>query len=120
MPLMMEKSNKKVESMSDKALLELIGSFIREHRMRQNKTQQATADAAGVNRSTLVQLESGGGGNLLSFIQVMRAVGQLEFFSHFEIKEQLSPLALAKIQQAKRQRATGKNPGASLQSKPGW
>ena len=90
--------------MSDKALLELMGSFIKENRIRQNKSQQEVADAAGINRSTLVQMESGGGGGMITFIQIMRAIDQLYVFKNFEVSEAVSPLLLAMAQREKRQR----------------
>jgi transcriptional regulator with XRE-family HTH domain len=103
----MEKGIKYWHAMSDPALLALLGKFIQQTRLQQNKTQQHVATAAGINRSTLVQIENGGGGTMLSFIMIIRALGQLELFQNFEIKEQqLSPLQLAKLEQKKRQRAS--------------
>lgn len=104
----MEKGVRYLQAMSDPAFLELLGSFVQQTRLQQNKTQQQVALAAGVNRSTIVQVEKGGGGTLLSFIQILRALEQLYLFQNFEIKEQLSPLQLAKVQQKKRQRASVK------------
>lgn len=104
----MENNNMSVLSMSDKTLLSIIGDFIKANRLKQNKTQQEIATAAGLNRTTLVQMEAGGGGNMLSFIQVMRAIDQLYLFENFEVKEQISPIAMAKLQLGKRRRA-GRN-----------
>lgn len=102
----MEKGIKIWHAMSDPALLGTLGTFIQQTRLQQNKTQQQIATAAGINRSTIVQIEHGGGGTILSFLQIMRALGQLQMFQHFEIKAaQLSPLQLAKMDQKKRQRA---------------
>ncbi|MEI8073853.1 MAG: helix-turn-helix transcriptional regulator [Bacteroidota bacterium] len=106
---MIEITNKYNNSISDKALLELIGVYLKETRLRQNKTQQELAEAAGINRSTLVQIESGGGGGLLTFVQIMRALDQLSVFKNFEVSEQISPLLLAKMQRNKRQRASSAN-----------
>ncbi|MEJ7611773.1 MAG: helix-turn-helix transcriptional regulator [Ferruginibacter sp.] len=104
----MEKVNKYRYAMSDPAILEVLGSFIQQTRLQQNKTQQQVAAAAGINRSTIVQVENGGGGTLLSFIQILRALEQLQLFQSFEIRQQLSPLQLAKIERKKRQRASNK------------
>jgi transcriptional regulator with XRE-family HTH domain len=82
----MEKGINYWHAMSDPALLELLGKFIKQTRLQQNKTQQQVATSAGVNRSTVVQIENGGGGTMLSFIQVLRALEQLELFQNFEIK----------------------------------
>lgn len=94
--------------MSDRAILELLGTFIRNTRLGRNKTQQEVAEAAGINRSTLVQMEKGNGGTLISFIQVLRALGQLQTLEIFEAKEVISPLLLAKMEKQKRIRASRK------------
>jgi len=112
----MEKAVMHWYAMSDPAILEVLGNFIQQTRLQQNKTQQQITTAAGINRSTLVQVEKGGGGTLLSFIQILRALEQLQLFQHFEIRQQISPLQLAKIDQKKRQRASNKK--ATLIEKP--
>jgi transcriptional regulator with XRE-family HTH domain len=116
----MEKGIKYWHAMSDPALLELLGKFIQQTRLQQNKTQQQVATAAGINRSTLVQIENGGGGTLLSVIQILRAIGQLQLFEHFEIKQQFSPLQLAKMEQKKRQRASVKKETKTKKPKSDW
>lgn len=106
---MMDKNSIDYTQLSDKAIIASIGSFIKESRLGQNKTQQELAEMAGINRSTLVQIESGGGGGLLTFVQILRALDQLHVFQDFERTEQISPLLLAKIQRKKRQRASSSN-----------
>lgn len=117
----MEKDIKYWHAMSDPALLALLGKFIQQTRLQQNKTQQQVATAAGINRSTMVQIENGGGGTMLSFIQVLRALEQLQLFQHFEIKEQqLSPLQLAKLEHKKRQRASARKEPPTKKPKSDW
>jgi transcriptional regulator with XRE-family HTH domain len=95
--------------MSDPALLEMLGKFIQQTRLQQNKTQQQVATAAEVNPSTLVQIENGGGITILSILQILRALGQLQLFQNFEVKQpQLSPLQLAKLEQNRRHKASRK------------
>jgi transcriptional regulator with XRE-family HTH domain len=116
----MEKANKQWYAMSDPAILEVLGNFIQQTRLQQNKTQQQVAAAAGINRSTVVQIEKGGG-TLLSFIQIVRALEQLQLFQNFEVKQQqLSPLQLAKIDQKKRQRASNKKAAPIEKPKSDW
>lgn len=95
--------------MSNPALIEFIGSYIKDWRLKQNKTQQQVAECAGVNRSTVVLLEKGIGGTLSSLIQVLRALEQLHLLEIFKVERTLSPLQLAKLEQKKRRRARGKN-----------
>ncbi len=116
----MEKSIKYWHALSDPAILEQLGEFVKQTRLQQNKTQQQVAIAAGINRSTMVQIEKGAGGTLLSFIQVLRALEQLQIFEHFEIKQQFSPLQLAKLEQNKRQRASTKKVSQTKKPKSDW
>jgi transcriptional regulator with XRE-family HTH domain len=117
----MEKGINYWHAMSDPALLELLGSFIQQTRLQQNKTQQQVATAAGINRSTVVQIEQGSGGTMLSFLQILRALEQLQLFQHFEVKQQeLSPLKLAKLEQKTRQRASAAKEIQSETPKSDW
>ncbi len=117
----MEKGIKYWHAMSDPAVLELLGKFIQQTRLQQNKTQQQVATAAGINRSTMVQIENGGGGTMLSFLQILRALEQLELFQNFEIKQpQASPLQLAKLEQNKRQRARNTIETKNKKPKSDW
>lgn len=117
---MMEKDNKYWHAMSDPAIMEVLGRFIQQVRLQQNKTQQEVAKAAGINRSTLVQLEKGAGGTMLSFIQVLRALEQLHLLQYFEVRQELSPLQLAKIEQKKRVRASSKKEDSGTKPKSDW
>jgi len=106
---MTEISFKEWASMSDKAIVEYIGVFVRHHRMEQNKTQDELSEAAGISRSTLSLMERGETVTITTLIQVLRVLDQLPALSVFEVKETLSPLALAKLQKEKRQRARSKS-----------
>lgn len=101
-------SFKNWDSMNDNALAEYIGAFIKHHRMEQNKTQDVLASAAGISRSTLSLLERGETVTLSTLIQVLRVLDQLHVMEVFNIQQKVSPLALAKMEQNKRKRASGK------------
>ncbi len=120
MSLMMEKRTKYWHSMSDPALLEMLGKYIQQVRLQQNKTQQQVATAAGLNRTTVVQIEKGAGGTMISFVQILRALEQLQILEHFEVKPQISPLQLAKLEQNKRQRASAKKESPIKKPKSDW
>ncbi len=117
---MMEKSIKYWHAMSDPAILELLGKYIQQTRLQQNKTQEQVATAAGLNRSTVVQIENGGGGTMISFVQILRALEQLQILENFEVKQQISPLQLAKLEQNKRQRASAKKVNQNKKTKSDW
>ena len=75
---MMENGNILSHELSDRQILVKLGVFIKTTRLQQNKTQQQMAEIAGVNRSTIVQIENGSGSTMLSLIQVLRALDQLD------------------------------------------
>ncbi len=116
----MEISNNNWYAMSDSAVLEELGTYIQQTRLQQNKTQQQLAEAAGVNRSTVVQFESGGGGTLLTFIQLLRALQQLPLLQQFEQKQELSPLQLAKLEHKTRKRARNNSADETGKPKSDW
>lgn len=93
-------------AMSDQALSDTIGVFIKEQRLNQNKSQQEVADAAGISRSTLSLLENGKTVTLTTFLQVLRVLNLLYIMDNFQIKTQISPIELAKLDKAKRKRAS--------------
>lgn len=117
---MTDKSFKEWASMSDKALAEYIGTFVRHHRMEQNRTQDELATASGISRSTLSLLERGETVTVTTLIQVLRVLDQLSALSAFEVRETISPLALVKLQKEKRQRARSKSGKDKNQEDTDW
>lgn len=111
---MIQQSIKISYEMSDSAVLGALGNFVRETRLRQNKTQEDVASAAGIERMTLVRFEKGEGGTLATFIRLLRSLQQFHVLSQFIIPSQISPLQLAKLEQEKRKRARGKKPGNNM------
>lgn len=104
---------------SDTTLMGIIGSFIKHHRLLQNKTQGQLAKEAGIVRSTLSLFERGENTSMMVFIQILRALNLLHLLQEFQVKQQISPLQLARMEQSKRKRAKSvakKNP----KSKSSW
>ena len=92
-------------AMSDYALAQTIGTFVKHHRLVQNKTQEEVAIAANISRSTLSLFEKGEAVTTPTLIQVLRVLDLLYIMDVFKIQEQISPIELAKLDQQKRQRA---------------
>lgn len=107
-------------SMSDKALLEQIGYFIRSHRLNQNKSQDQVAEAAGISRSTLSLLERGKKVRIDSLIQVLRILNLLYVMDVFKVKKQISPLEYAKLQKKQRKQASPKKTSNNDKDDIGW
>lgn len=97
-----------IYSKSDTAIVAELGAFVRHHRLLQNKTQAQLAEAAGISRSTLVEFEKGMRANIITLVQLLRALRQLHVLMEFEIKFEPSPIQLAELELAKRKRASGK------------
>ena len=92
-------------AMSDIAIVSKIGEFIKNERLNNNKTQAQLADEAGINRWTISQIENGEAITMISLIQIMRALNILHLLEIFSVKQEISPIELAKMEQNKRQRA---------------
>lgn len=93
-------------SMSDHAIIRELATFIRETRLRKNYTQNDLALRAGIHRTTLNEFEQGLRGSLTTFIQLLRALNELEALDVFEIPTTISPIQMAKLEAKKRQRAS--------------
>lgn len=105
---MMDKFNNDWFAMSDDAIINSIGAYIKHHRIEQNRTQQDVADDAGINRATLSYLENGDIVNISTLIQVLRALDLLNVLDIFTITNQINPIELAKLEEQRRKRASNK------------
>jgi len=107
--------------MSDKALLEIIGDFIKTHRLNQNKSQNQVANKAGISRSTLSLLERGEKVRIDSLIQVLRVLDLLYVMDVFKVQDQISPLEYAKLKRKKRKQASPqKDTNTDTKEDLGW
>ncbi len=116
---MMEKTNINLKAMSDIAIVEVLSTFIKHHRLEQNKSQSQLAEEAGINRSTLIEIEKGKPSNIVTIIQLLRALNLLYVLEQFQVQQQISPIQLAKMEQAKRKRAS-KNKNTKEKPKSDW
>jgi transcriptional regulator with XRE-family HTH domain len=91
---------------SDQAIEKALGAYIKEMRLRQNKSQSEVAKQANISRSTLSLMERGEAGTISTLIKILRVLNQLQTLETFEIRKQVSPLAMAKAEQKKRQRVS--------------
>ena len=102
-------------SMSDDTLTARIGAFIKHHRLAQNKSQSVVAHAAGMSRSTLSLLERGQTVTIATLIQALRVLDLLYTMEVFTVPKIVSPLAIAKLEQAKRSKAGHRGKGGKAQ-----
>ena len=108
---MNEKSYANWAEYSDKSLMEIIGNFIKSHRLNQNRSQVEVATDAGISRSTLSLLERGEKVRIDSLLQVLRVLDLLYVMEVFKIEDQISPIEYAKLKKKQRKQASPKKDG---------
>ena len=96
-----------LKRMTDDMIIKAIGEYIRSIRLERNMTQEQLGNRAGVHRTTIRDLELGKRSTLLTLIQVLRSLDQLQTLKNFKVSKELSPLELAKIEMKERKRASG-------------
>jgi len=97
-----------INLLSDKAILTTIGRFVQQTRIKQNIKQQELADKAAVSRSTVSLFERGEGISLTNMIKILRILDALYVLKEFEVREEISPLQLAKGEKKLRKRVMKK------------
>ncbi len=116
----MENASKNWMAMSDKGIIASIGEFIKQKRLRKDKTQAQLAKDAGLNRSTIVQIENGESVTLNSLIQILRVLNLLHLLDIFTPDDKISPMEYVRMKEKKRLRAGKKNPEPDLNEDIGW
>jgi transcriptional regulator with XRE-family HTH domain len=106
--------------MTDIAIIQEIGHYIKKTRLSLNKTQQQIAQDSGLNRWTIGQIENGESVTLTSLIQVLRALNALYVLDNFKVTEEISPLAYAKLKKEQRLRASSKLNKVKEEDNLGW
>ena len=93
-------------------ILTKIGEHLKALRLKQNITQQALAEEAGVSLSSVKKIEQGAIGSFDSLLRVLRTLGKLDVLLPLVEEEQLSPNEYYEMVQKagahKRKRAAGK------------
>jgi len=106
--------------MSNTAIVEQIGSYVKHIRLQKNITQAQLAEMAGLNRWTISQIENGEAVNLSSLIQILRALDVLYVLSQFEVVDEISPLEYAKLKKKQKERARNKKVDDKEPKDLGW
>ena len=105
-------------TLTDEALLKLMGERLARLRLTKNLTQEQLAEQAGLGLRTVQRLELGAAATQLSgFVRVCRVLGLVERFDTLIPEEAVSPIVQLKLQGRKRQRASGKKAAGSGEAK---
>lgn len=95
---MSDYSNINVREYSDLQLIKMIGVFIKRKRINQEYTQAELAERCGLERASIVRLESGKGATIATFIRVLRMLSELELLEPCTRASELTPIEIYKIE----------------------
>lgn len=95
-----------ISYISDLAILKKIGAYVKARRIDQNLTQKEVSERAAISRSTLSLLERGENIALLNLLKVLRVLDALYVLNDFQEVTTISPMQLAKEDEAKWKRAS--------------
>lgn len=90
---------------SDTEISSMIGKRLAVARLRKNQTQTSVAEAAGLSVNAVQKAEKGVS-KMLTYIKILRVLGLLDQIDSFLPEPSLSPMAIAKMQGKKRERAS--------------
>ena len=110
---MMLENNIHWKNLSDTSIVREIGKSLRVTRLKKNLTQEQLAKTAGLDRTTVVQLEKGRSATILTLIQILRVLDKLEPLEGLQEETGVSPLQMVKQLERGRKRASApaKPPG---------
>jgi len=94
-------------NLTDEQILIELTQRVRQHRLNLNITQEELSKRAGVHVQTIKNFESGKISTVLTFIQILRAFGNLDVLDNVFPEPGISPIALLKLKGKSRERASG-------------
>ncbi|WP_340064755.1 helix-turn-helix transcriptional regulator [Ascidiimonas aurantiaca] len=95
--------------LTDQHILEELSRRVRQRRLNLNITQKQLAKSAGVHLQTIKKFEAGNNIQLLTLIQVLRVLGDLDTLNLFLPDPGISPVQLVKLKGKSRERASGES-----------
>ncbi len=98
--------NKNWYAMTDNAIIEVLCKSIKQMRLNKNISQEELSLKSGVNRVTISRMETGKAINLLTLIQLLRALEQLDLIGYLNVEPEISPILLMELQQKLRKKAS--------------
>jgi transcriptional regulator with XRE-family HTH domain len=98
--------NKNWYGMSDNAIVDSICANLKQMRLNKNISQEQLSSMSGVNRVTISRMESGQAINLMTMIQLLRALEQLHLLSEFNVVPEISPIMVMEAQEKYRKKAS--------------
>jgi transcriptional regulator with XRE-family HTH domain len=106
--------------LTDRAILEELGTRLERRRVDANRTQAELAEEAGISKRTLERIEAGDSTDFALLIRVLRALGLMEGLESMIPDLPQSPITLLKARGRDRKRARHPHSrrGAARTAKP--
>lgn len=98
--------NKNWYAMTDALVVKTLCASLKQMRLNQNLSQDDLATRSGLSRITISRMETGKAINLLTMVQVMRALGKLDLFNYLNIEPEISPLQVMEERSKYRKKAS--------------
>ena len=98
--------NRNWYGMTDSAIAKELGKSIKQMRLNRNMSQEELAEKSGVNRITISRMETGQAINLLTMIQLLRALDRLDLLNNLIIEPEISPIMVMEEQSKYRKKAS--------------
>ncbi len=95
-----------INNLSDEQILIQLTQRVKQRRLNLNITQEELSKRAGVHVQTIKNFESGKTTTLLTFVQILRAFGDLDALHTLFPDPGISPIALLKLKGKERERAS--------------
>jgi transcriptional regulator with XRE-family HTH domain len=98
--------NKNWYGMTDNAIIGVLCKSIKQMRLNRNISQEELSEKSGVNRVTISRMETGKAINLLTLVQLLRGLGQLDLLSDLNVQPEISPMMVMEEQLKWRKKAS--------------
>jgi transcriptional regulator with XRE-family HTH domain len=98
--------NKNWYAMTDALVVKTLCASLKQMRLNQNLSQDDLATRSGLSRITISRMETGKAINLLTMVQVMRALGKLDLLNYLNEEPEISPLQVMEERSKYRKKAS--------------
>ena len=100
--------NRNWYAMTDAVVVKTLCQSIKQMRLNKNMSQDELAERSGISRITISRMETGKAINLLTFVQILRALENLELLNYLNIVPEVSPMMVMEERAKYRKKASPK------------
>jgi transcriptional regulator with XRE-family HTH domain len=100
--------NKNWYGMTNEVVVKHLCSNLKQMRLNKNLSQEDLAENSGVSRVTISRMERGQAINLLTMVQLLRALDNLDILNYLNIEPEISPMMVMEERSKYRKKASPK------------